>query len=41
MWVYAKTDESDVGNIKLGKPVTFKVDAFRKTLFTAWSAKYA
>ena len=28
MWVYAKTDESDVGNIKIGKPVTFKVDAF-------------
>src|ERR1700720_722483 len=24
MWVYAKTDESDVGNIKLGKPVSFK-----------------
>ncbi|MBS1867936.1 MAG: HlyD family secretion protein, partial [Acidobacteria bacterium] len=23
MWVYAKTDESDVGNIKVGKPVTF------------------
>src|SRR5260370_7567931 len=30
MWVYAKTDESDVGNIKVGKPVTFKVDAFPK-----------
>ncbi len=28
MLVYAKTDESDVGNIKVGKPVTFKVDAF-------------
>ena len=25
MWVYAKTDESDVGNIKIGKPVSFKV----------------
>ncbi len=30
MWVYAKTDESDVGNIKVGKPVSFKVDAFPK-----------
>src|SRR5438445_3283154 len=30
MLVYAKTDESDVGNIKVGKPVTFKVDAFPK-----------
>jgi HlyD family secretion protein len=33
MWVYAKTDESDVGNIKVGKPVTFKVDAFPKETF--------
>lgn len=33
MWVYAKTDESDVGNIKFGKPVTFKVDAFPKDTF--------
>lgn len=33
MWVYAKTDESDVGNIKLGKPVAFKVDAFPKDTF--------
>src|ERR1700738_1763010 len=33
MWVYAKTDESDVGNIKLGKPVNFKVDAFPKDTF--------
>src|SRR5215471_6474109 len=33
MWVYAKTDESDVGNIKVGKPVTFKVDAFPKDTF--------
>src|ERR1700730_14871178 len=33
MWVYAKTDESDVSNIKLGKPVTFKVDAFPKDTF--------
>src|SRR5438132_694995 len=33
MWVYAKTDESDVGNIKAGQPVTFKVDAFPKQTF--------
>ena len=33
MWVYAKTDESDVGNIKLGKLVSFKVDAFPKDTF--------
>jgi HlyD family secretion protein len=33
MWVYAKTDESDVGNIRVGKPVTFKVDAFPKQTF--------
>src|SRR5215475_2513013 len=33
MWVYVKTDESDVGNIKVGKPVTFKVDAFPKDTF--------
>jgi HlyD family secretion protein len=33
MWVYAKTDESDIGNIKIGKPVTFKVDAFPKDTF--------
>src|SRR5579864_896416 len=33
MWVYAKTDESDVDNIKVGKPVTFKVDAFPKDTF--------
>src|SRR5712664_2976880 len=33
MWVYAKTDESDVGKIKLGKPVSFKVDAFPKDTF--------
>src|SRR6195256_3812010 len=33
MLVYAKTDESDVGNIKLGKPVSFKVDAFPKDTF--------
>jgi HlyD family secretion protein len=33
MLVYAKTDESDVGNIKVGKPVTFKVDAFPKETF--------
>lgn len=33
MWVYTKTDESDVGNIKISKPVTFKVDAFPKETF--------
>jgi HlyD family secretion protein len=33
MWVYTKTDESDVGNIKVGKPVTFKVDAFPRDTF--------
>ena len=33
MLVYAKTDESDVGNIKLGKAVTFKVDAFPRDTF--------
>src|SRR5205085_661183 len=33
MLVYAKTDESDVGNIKLGKAVSFKVDAFPKDTF--------
>ena len=33
MLVYAKTDESDVGNIKVGKEVTFKVDAFPKETF--------
>jgi len=33
MLVYAKTDESDVGNIKVGKPITFKVDAFPKETF--------
>jgi HlyD family secretion protein len=33
MLVYAKTDESDVGNIRLGKLVTFKVDAFPKEMF--------
>ncbi len=33
MQVYAKTDESDVGQIKVGQPVTFKVDAFPKDTF--------
>jgi HlyD family secretion protein len=33
MWVYAKTDESDVDNIKFGKTVTFKVDALPKQTF--------
>jgi len=33
MWVYAKTDESDVDNIKVGAQVTFKVDALPKQTF--------
>ena len=33
MWVYTKTDESDVGSVPVGKPVTFKVDAFPKETF--------
>jgi len=33
MQVYAKTDESDVGQIKTGQPVTFKVDAFPNDQF--------
>jgi len=33
MLVYTKTDESDVGNIRPGRPVTFKVDAFPKDTF--------
>src|SRR5258705_8228689 len=33
MWVYVKTDESDVDNIKTGIPVTFKVDALPKQTF--------
>jgi HlyD family secretion protein len=33
MQLYAKTDESDVGRIKLGQEVTFKVDAFPKDIF--------
>ncbi len=33
MQVYAATDESDVGNIKTGQEVTFKVDAFPKDTF--------
>jgi HlyD family secretion protein len=34
MQVYAKVDESDVGRIKLGEGVTFKVDAFPKDLYS-------
>ena len=34
MQVYANVDESDVGRIKLGRVVTFKVDAFPKDQFT-------
>jgi HlyD family secretion protein len=33
MRVYAKTDESDVGQIKAGQPVSFTVDAFPKEVF--------
>ena len=33
MQVYAKVDESDVGRIRKGQEVTFKVDAFPKELF--------
>jgi HlyD family secretion protein len=33
MRVYAKTDESDVDNIKVGEAVTFKVDALPKQTF--------
>lgn len=34
MQVYASTDESDVGMIKVGQMVTFKVDAFPKETFS-------
>ena len=34
MQVYANTDESDVGMIRPGQQVTFKVDAFPKDTFT-------
>ncbi len=34
MLVYAKIDESDVGRIRTGRAVTFKVDAFPKETFT-------
>jgi HlyD family secretion protein len=34
MQVYAATDESDTGNIHVGAPVTFAVDAFPTELFT-------
>ena len=34
MQVYVSTDESDVGNIRTGQPVTFKVDAFPKETFS-------
>ena len=33
MLVYTKTDESEVGNIRTGRAVTFKVDAFPKDTF--------
>lgn len=34
MQVYAATDESDTGNIRVGAPVTFQVDAFPTDQFT-------
>jgi HlyD family secretion protein len=34
MQVYASTDESDVGMIRVGQMVTFKVDAYPKDTFT-------
>src|SRR5262252_2478638 len=34
MQVYAKTDESDVGQIRRGQQVTFKVDAYPRDTFT-------
>ena len=34
MQVYASTDESDVGMIRMGQVVTFKVDAYPKDTFT-------
>jgi len=33
MLVYVKTDESDVGNVRVGSRATFKVDAFPKETF--------
>jgi len=41
MLVYTKTDESDVGNIKPGEEVTFKVGPSQRTLFVVLSAKSA
>ena len=34
MQVYAKTDESDIGQIRTGQKVTFRVDAFPRDTFT-------
>ncbi len=34
MQVYTKTDESDVGQIRVGQKVSFKVDAFPRETFT-------
>src|SRR5260370_13450044 len=39
MQVYAATDESDVGMIKKGQVVTFKVDAFPRDTFTGRVSK--
>ncbi len=33
MQVYAATDESDIGQIKVGQPITFTVDAFPRDTF--------
>ena len=33
MQLYAKTDESDVGRVRVGQYVTFRVDAFPKEIF--------
>jgi len=35
MQVYAQVDESDTGNIKVGTPCTFQVDAFPNDIFQA------
>jgi len=34
MQVYAKTDESDVGQIRRGQKISFKVDAYPRDIFT-------
>jgi len=39
MLVYAKTDESDVGNIHVGSQVSFKVDAYPRETFSGHVAQ--